>query len=665
MAKTALITVGSTKFDGLISQAVEISQALSKQGYHSLVIQHGKSKLPEGLPGSVKETFEYSDSLSKYIDNADIIISHAGARIITSENWRVDCAGWDTASTAALSENLIDTIRSINLLEYTPTRFPEFAADRVRHFFDSEAGFPVVDAKQTALSNTNALEYTSKEKALESLLSAPVIFQEASNPASKGLGIPNGYKAVNEELKATPKEEQPYSPSKASPAASESASASNSATTSAAASPATKPSAKDLYPWPIAPAFPKGINNVGKGLRNVGNTCFLNSTMQCLLHTPSLMNFLQSQHAKGRPDKKFCMIEALKACAKSSFSGSGGSYAPAPVVRNLKAIAKHMTVGRQEDAQEFLRYAADALQASYLSNFPKSAKGKQAETNPIHKIFGGKLRSRVLCQNSKHASDTFDTFMDLSVNVKGCSNIQESFKSFTALDRLEGANKYKCESCKKPVPATKQFTVHEAPQCLTVHLKRFSPLGQKLNGSLAFDENLDIQKYMSKGQPSPKYKLYGVVSHYGGSARSGHYIAHVRAPNGRWYEMNDDMVSPSKPPFGSKNAYVLFYEKERSSTLKDAVQSATSATPSSEKILGKRKVNEDGSESPQKTPLKTPVRNKMQTKAQTPVSAPAHKPRLVSFDMPSSNKAKKRRMSMPFNKRDTPSDDLGSPVVRR
>lgn len=59
----------------------------------------------------------------------------------------------------------------------------------------------VVDAKQTALSNTNALEYTSKEKALESLLSAPVIFQEASNPASKGLGIPNGYKAVNEELK--------------------------------------------------------------------------------------------------------------------------------------------------------------------------------------------------------------------------------------------------------------------------------------------------------------------------------------------------------------------------------------------------------------------------------------------------------------------------------
>lgn len=59
----------------------------------------------------------------------------------------------------------------------------------------------VIDATQSAFSNANSLEYTSKEKALESLLSAPVIFQEASNPASRGLGIPNGYKAINEESK--------------------------------------------------------------------------------------------------------------------------------------------------------------------------------------------------------------------------------------------------------------------------------------------------------------------------------------------------------------------------------------------------------------------------------------------------------------------------------
>lgn len=81
MTKTALITVGSTKFDDLISQAADISQALSKQGYHSVVIQHGKSRLPEGLPGNVKETFDYTDSLSKYVEQSDLVISHAGACI--------------------------------------------------------------------------------------------------------------------------------------------------------------------------------------------------------------------------------------------------------------------------------------------------------------------------------------------------------------------------------------------------------------------------------------------------------------------------------------------------------------------------------------------------------------------------------------------------------
>ena len=55
----------------------------------------------------------------------------------------------------------------------------------------------VVDATQSALGAAKSVDYASKEKALESLLSAPVIFQEATNPASKGLGIPNGYKAIN------------------------------------------------------------------------------------------------------------------------------------------------------------------------------------------------------------------------------------------------------------------------------------------------------------------------------------------------------------------------------------------------------------------------------------------------------------------------------------
>jgi ubiquitin C-terminal hydrolase len=36
----------------------------------------------------------------------------------------------------------------------------------------------------------------------------------------------------------------------------------------------------------------KTINRVGPGLFNHGNSCYLNSTLQCLLHTPALIQIL-------------------------------------------------------------------------------------------------------------------------------------------------------------------------------------------------------------------------------------------------------------------------------------------------------------------------------------------------------------------------------------
>lgn len=40
--------------------------------------------------------------------------------------------------------------------------------------------------------------------------------------------------------------------------------------------------------------------NVGVGLENLGNTCYLNATLQCLTYTPPLANYMLSlEHSKS------------------------------------------------------------------------------------------------------------------------------------------------------------------------------------------------------------------------------------------------------------------------------------------------------------------------------------------------------------------------------
>ncbi|XP_028332719.1 ubiquitin carboxyl-terminal hydrolase 36-like [Gouania willdenowi] len=80
------------------------------------------------------------------------------------------------------------------------------------------------------------------------------------------------------------------------------------------------------------------------------------------------------------------------------------------------AIAKHFQSGNQEDAHEFLRYTVEAMQQSCL---PAIKLDRQTQaTTLIHQVFGGYLRSRVKCLNCQAVSDTFDPFLDVTLDIQ-------------------------------------------------------------------------------------------------------------------------------------------------------------------------------------------------------------------------------------------------------
>lgn len=83
--KRIFVTVGTTKFDELIEKVLsrEILEVLATKGYNELVLQIGKTSLiPDCTPryGIISiEYFTLSPDIIKYMQNADVVISHAGA----------------------------------------------------------------------------------------------------------------------------------------------------------------------------------------------------------------------------------------------------------------------------------------------------------------------------------------------------------------------------------------------------------------------------------------------------------------------------------------------------------------------------------------------------------------------------------------------------------
>ncbi|KAI9352015.1 hypothetical protein BDR26DRAFT_832456 [Obelidium mucronatum] len=310
--------------------------------------------------------------------------------------------------------------------------------------------------------------------------------------------------------------------------------------------------------------WPKPIT-AGPGLTNLGNTCFLNSTLQCLTYTPPLALYLLSRsHSQKCRQTTFCTFCELEKHVMRSLSGerSKSSIIPKSIVGRLKSIAKHFRVGRQEDSHEFLRYFIDSLQNNCLVGLEK-LEHRQKETTVIHQIFGGYLQSRILCSVCKEPSCTVEPCLDISLEVKQAGSVEKALARFTKTETLNGDNRYRCSKCKTLVDATKQMTILEAPKILVLQLKRFEFSGfggGKIGKMVVYPEKLDLGPFMFRTKGKVLYELYGVLVHAGSSCNSGHYYSYVKAPNGIWYSKNDsDVRQVSLKQVLDQQAYILFY----------------------------------------------------------------------------------------------------------
>ncbi|CAM6058590.1 unnamed protein product [Sphagnum tenellum] len=325
------------------------------------------------------------------------------------------------------------------------------------------------------------------------------------------------------------------------------------------------------------------------GLRNLGNTCYLNSVLQCLTYTPPLANYcvlnLHSSlcnvlNEKNNSNCPFCYLEKR---IQQSLTTELDVDAPVRIHNRLQYFAKHFRNGRQEDAHELLRYAIEAcnsvcVQLHKLLRGSKLAMkqidptrgggrggGEKEEPHTVVKeMFGGVLQSQVRCLSCNTESNKLDEIMDLSLDIVRMNTVGDALCRFFQPEVLNGDNKYRCDQCKKLCPARKQMAVYRAPNVLVIHLKRFENIyGGKIDRHVAFEERLCLTGHMCRASKDtrPEYSLYGIVVHVGHSQDAGHYYAYVKDSSGRWFCCDDASVSAvinTKTVLDEK-AYMLFY----------------------------------------------------------------------------------------------------------
>jgi ubiquitin C-terminal hydrolase len=154
--------------------------------------------------------------------------------------------------------------------------------------------------------------------------------------------------------------------------------------------------------------------------------------------------------------------------------------------------------------------------------------------------------------------------IDLPIENKPNMSIHDCFRKYCEGEKLEGDNALFNYKINEKMDVDKKIVFWSLPKILVIDLKRFTPMGKKIQVPLDIElDNLNLSEFVEGYDKSNYvYELYGVCNHSGGTL-GGHYTASIKVKTGDWYLFNDTNVS--KIDFDGKNntsGYCLFYRKK-------------------------------------------------------------------------------------------------------
>lgn len=284
--------------------------------------------------------------------------------------------------------------------------------------------------------------------------------------------------------------------------------------------------ADELPPAPIAkPVFVEDMTEsqlahaleLPSGLNNLGNTCYLNATLQCLRSVPELRNVLKTfQTTSVAVDNTMQSDSLITSGIRDLFRSMESSASPVPPFMMLNVL--HMCFPRfaeksdhggfqQQDANECWTELVRCLQRKLPAigdelSRSSSEQGASASRGFVDQYLGGELEVTMKCQETEDEPESvsYEQFYQLSCFIE-----KEVKYMHTGLKAgLEGEIIKNSQTLGRDARYVKQSKIKRLPAYLSVQMVRFFYKGKeainaKILKDIKFPLSLDVFDLCTKG----------------------------------------------------------------------------------------------------------------------------------------------------------------------
>ena len=330
------------------------------------------------------------------------------------------------------------------------------------------------------------------------------------------------------------------------------------------------------------------------GLNNVGATCFMNSTLQCLIHTKQLSNYFLNPQNKERILKNNIAIKNknslqlsplyLELISKVWNKEGYKNYSPYNFMNGVQSMNPLFQKGQAGDAKDFIIFILEQLH----SELKKNLKKEEAELEPLNQydknnamqhffsefkeelsiisdLFFGFNETTNICLDCKNDYGSkgqafpicynYGIFNCLIFPLEEVKNMKNNYMKIIAMQNNMGNNininndRVSLIDCFFYNQKTDKFTGENQNYCNICRKMADSDYTSKIYVSpnilviilnrgkgnmykvkIDFAINIDITDFVILKDKRVTYSLFGVITHLGESGPNAHFVATCKSP---------------------------------------------------------------------------------------------------------------------------------------